>query len=317
MRRAQPSRSARAFAPGHITGVFAPALEAHDPRARGSVGAGLVLELGVYARATFTPDRPRRLLLTSDVRHPLPISLDVAHRFFAGGDGRLEVELRHELPIGQGFGMSSAGALATALAVAAVLGAPTERVVRTAHVADLFGGGGLGGVSAILGGGLELRRTPGIPPWGEIRHRQFPAPIFLTVVGPPIPSPTLLENPRFLKRVRRTAGRGIRRLARQFSPSAFLAESARFGDRLGLATPAVRDALRRLRSPGVAASQTMFGQAVWAVASSVRARRRLMDALEASGVSSVEVHAASVRGVPWVRVERRSARRGRRRSRAR
>ncbi|MGB7124093.1 MAG: pantothenate kinase, partial [Thermoplasmata archaeon] len=131
---------ASAFAPAHVTGVFRPSPRTRDPRARGSIGAGVVLELGVRATAEFRAGPTRRLQLTSDVPIPLPISENVARRLAPPDAGTLRVRLDHELPIGQGFGMSAAGATATALAVGTISGRSRADALRVAHLADLFGG---------------------------------------------------------------------------------------------------------------------------------------------------------------------------------
>ncbi|MCI4357781.1 MAG: hypothetical protein L3J95_05405 [Thermoplasmata archaeon] len=289
---AQEERSARAFAPGHITGIFSPAQSSEDPRARGSIGAGLVLDAGVRATARLLPTGRRQVRLASDLPIALPISLDVARRLFAGHDGSIRVELTHELPVGQGLGMSAAGALSTALSVASVLGLPRRKAIEVAHLADLFGGGGLGGVSAILGGGLELRERPGVPPIGRARHWDFRPSVFVSVVGPPVPSPILLASPAFLERVRRAAGPGLRRLASKPEAKTFLRVSEQFTDALSIGPPKVRRILSRLRSTGTRVAQAMFGQSLFSVPGSAAQRTRFLRELERSRIPSVELKAS-------------------------
>jgi pantoate kinase len=293
MLRRNPLRPANAFAPGHVTGLFAPAASGPDPRARGSIGAGVVLELGVLATATFEPDRPRRIVVNAGKAVDLPISRTVAERLLGPRRGRLTVELRHQLPIGQGFGMSAAGALATALAVGDLLEAEPRRSIEVAHLADLFGGGGLGGVSAILGGGLEVRRTPGVPPRGTVRHYRFPPRIWIGVTGRPIPSPGLLRDPAFLERVSRAAEGGLRALGRSPSPRSFLLASGRFTDRLGLAPPSLRRLLDDLHGEGIGACQAMFGRSFFATTPTEPLRSRLVRMLRRHRVRAVELAAAT------------------------
>jgi pantoate kinase len=283
------ARTGWAFAPGHVTGIFSPALEARDPRARGSVGAGLVLDAGVVAFAEWRPGRRSNVRMRSDVAQVLPISEDVARRLLAHRPGQLQVTLGHELPIGQGFGMSAAGALATALAVAEATGQSRRHATEVAHLADLYGGGGLGGVSAILGGGLEIRERPGVPPWGTVRHHPMSGAVFLIVTGAAMPSPGLLGNPRFLERVERAAGAGLLRLERRPTPENFLREAERFTDALQLGPASILRRVHALRAPGTRVAQGMFGRSLFAVTLASEARASLIRRLIRLGLRAVEV----------------------------
>lgn len=285
------TRYARAFAPGHVTGIFAPATEARDPRARGSRGAGVVLELGATAYASFRPGTKRLVRVTDDEGAVLPISEEVARRLAPFRPGTLSVHLAHELPVGQGFGMSAAGATATALAVTALSGRPRPEAIGVAHLADLFGGGGLGGVAAILGGGLELRVRPGIPPFGRVIHRPFAPAIWVGLVGGPIPTHRILSDPRALDRIVHAAD-DLNDLVRHPSSNGFLAASERFTDKVGLASAALRRTLTTLRRHGAWAAQAMFGQSFFAVAPTLRSRQAIAEWLPRSGIRAVELRPA-------------------------
>ncbi len=289
---ATAAKRADAFAPGHVTGLFAPGATARDPRARGSIGAGVVLELGVHASAVFVPGPVRSLRVRSDLGTPLPISEEVARRLRPRRSGRITVRLVHELPVGQGFGMSAAGAAATALAVGTLAGRSTEKSIEVAHLADLFGGGGLGGVAAIAGGGgLEFRTRAGLPPWGRTTHRTLDGSLFLGVVGGPLASPTLLSSPRFMARVS-AASAGLGTLLRHPDPDAFFAASERFTDRLGLVSPPLRRVLAGLRREGGWAAQSMFGRSFFARPKRTEDRAGLVRWLERARIAAVEVRAS-------------------------
>ncbi|HYA54727.1 MAG TPA: hypothetical protein VEG42_03900 [Thermoplasmata archaeon] len=287
------ARVAVAFAPGHVTGIFRPDLRHRDPRGRGSVGAGIVLELGVWAQAVHRPGTGARVRVTGDQRRPWPISEEVARRMARGLPGTVEVALRHELPVGQGFGMSAAGALATAYAVGSLAGRSRREAIQTAHLADLFGGGGLGGVASILGGGLEVRTRPGIPPWGRAVHHTFTPAVLVGVVGRPIPSPTILGKEASLRRISR-ASEDLDRLGPSPTPSKFFRLSERFSDRAGLSTPRVRKAVGALRDRGAWTVQAMFGQSFFALPRSLAARDRCLEWLRTQRVPAVEIRASEV-----------------------
>jgi len=300
-------KRARSFAPAHLTGVFSPETSSRDPRGRGSVGAGVVLELGVVADASWGPSGPRRLRLTSDVGGSLTISEEVARRLLAGRPGELSIHLTHQVPIGRGLGSSAAGALAVALASAAVLGRPRPRAIETAHLADLFGGGGLGGVAAILGGGLELRTVAGVPPFGRVLHRPFRSPLLVGVAGGVLPSPRILRSAKMLRRFSEAAG-DLGELARRFDEPRFWDLSERFTDRAGLAPPGLRHLIRGLRRRGARAAQAMLGRTFFA---SLPASRRVEIShwLSGRGVRGVEISAdaGGARLLPPSPVQPRSA----------
>jgi pantoate kinase len=188
--------------------------------------------------------------------------------------------------------MSAAGALATGLAVARALGIDGRRAVAMAHLSDLYGGGGLGGVAAILGGGLELRTRPGVPPLGLIRHRRFARSILLAIVGNAVASPRLLRDEKFLGRVRVAAGGSIERLIARPDAGTFLVEAERFTDELGLASRAVRGRLDGLRATGARAAQTMFGESLFIVPRTSRQRADVVELLERWRRPAVEVRGA-------------------------
>jgi pantoate kinase len=279
-------KSAVAFAPGHITGYFAPEVSARDPRARGSTGAGVVLELGVTAEAVRQTGIRSGITVSADIPGPLPISSEVARRLVPPDSGRVHVRLVHGLPVGQGFGMSAAGALATALAVARLYGIPRQRAVEVAHLAELFGGGGLGGVAAILGGGLECRLRPGVPPWGRIVHRPFPLSLVVGIVGGPMPSQKVLSNRGTLERIA-AAYAAVAAGGTARTPAEFLDRSERFTDRVRLAPPKLVRILRAVRSDGGWAAQAMFGRTFFAAPRSEAARRRILLNLQRRGVHAI------------------------------
>jgi len=286
-----PVRNAVAFAPSHVTGLFAPALESRDPRGRGSTGAGIVLEAGVRAIGRIAPANRARLNLRNDIAHSLPISGDAARRLLAARPYRLEIRLSHSLPIGQGFGSSAAGALASALVTARLIGRPRRDAIEVAHLADLFGRGGLGGVAAILDGGLEVRELPGIPPYGRISHRPITASILVGAVGRPLPSPSILRQPRLLERIQRAAD-GIDRVRSNPTVEELFRQSEAFTDRVGLAPPEVRTAIRALRRRGAWVAQAMFGASFFALPRSRAARREVVKWLIDHGVRAIELGAS-------------------------
>ena len=75
------------------------------------------------------------------------------------------------LPQQQGFGLSAAGALATALALQRALGVDEQlahpQSFHVAHLVERKLSGGLGDIAALWAGGIDLRREPGCPQVSE------------------------------------------------------------------------------------------------------------------------------------------------------
>lgn len=284
-------RRAVAFAPSHVTGVFSPSVESRDPRGRGSIGAGIVLDVGVRAIGRFDPEARRGLRLTSDLGRRLEISEEAAIHLLGDRRGRLDIHLLHTLPVGQGFGSSAAGAMATALVAARLLDRPRAVAIQAAHLADFFGRGGLGGVAAILGGGLEIRVRPGIPPFGRIEHHRISDSVLVGTVGRTLPSPSILSQPRVLERIRRSAGE-VGRLSSRPTLDEFFRQSERFTDRVRLASPRLRAVIRSLRRRDAWAAQAMFGESFIALPRTRSARRAIVQWLLERDLAAIEIRPA-------------------------
>jgi pantoate kinase len=292
-------RSARvvrrsAFAPAHVTGIFLPDLEARDPRGRGSRGAGLVLDVGAAAEVEWDPGGDRAVRAADSHGRPIPITEEAVTHLVGPAPGSVRIRVTHDLPVGQGFGMSAAGTLAASLALGAALGRPRRRSIEVAHLAELLGGGGLGGVPAILGGGIEVRTAPGVPPWGRIVHRPFTRPVVVGTVGGPMPSPGLLRDPRFLERIRRAASEDLADLGSGPAPDDLLAASERFTDRLRLAPRPLARTIDRLRERGARAAQAMFGRSFFAVPPDARTEASLLEFLREQRIPARTVRGATL-----------------------
>jgi pantoate kinase len=199
--------------------------------------------------------------------------------------------------------MSAAGAAATALAVAGLSAKSRSEAMEVAHLSDLFGGGGLGGVAAIAGGGgLEFRIEGGMPPRGHILHRPLVGAVLVGVVGGALPSPALLRDPRFLERVAE-ASEGLEGVLARPGPRRFFELSEQFTDRMALAPSPLLRVLRALRQRGAWAAQAMFGQSFFARPRDAPHRREVLQWLERAGIPVVELSASrtgarAARGVP-------------------
>jgi pantoate kinase len=185
----------------------------------------------------------------------------------AGSERRwcVTVDVKHDFPVSQGLGMSAAGALGPAIALAKAIGYPAGAAVKAAHMAELLCHGGLGGIPAILGGGLEVRRKAGIPPLGMVERTRSSAPVTIAFQRRSLPSPPLLSSPVFLRKVRKA---GSRLLSEVPPPPLGMEElmefSSEFTDAMGLAPPSLRRVIDGCRRLGYQTAQAMMGNALYA-----------------------------------------------------
>jgi len=260
----------KAFAPGHITGFFEIFDRPADPLRKGSRGAGVNLSLGVLTAVEARPSGRQSVdILLNGRKAPADTTLRAVRQVL--GRRKLEVLVRSDfrLPVGQGLGMSAAGALSAALALSGALGLPQtlHQAARAAHSAEIASRTGLGDVSGQLRGGWEIRVRPGLPPRGFVDRMLAPdMPVAVCVFGEPVPTKGVLSDPAMRRSVNR-AGRGcVVAMLRRPTLDNFFRLSKRFARLSGLAS---REALslveeiqkRRLGMAGV----SMIGNSVFAV----------------------------------------------------
>tara|TARA_X000000368_G_scaffold107979_1_gene83893 strand:+ start:1761 stop:2738 length:978 start_codon:yes stop_codon:yes gene_type:complete len=160
----------------HVTLLFSIEDDSEDLVRQGSLGSGLCLEDGSEAIARGKEG-----------------SGNFSIGFIGGeGDGALyhevgetlaefvpevkefdwEITVKLNVPVGQGFGMSASGAVSASMAIQRAMGLPYEDSLRrsylVAHLVDRKRSSGLGDVSALSAGGVELRISPGSPFHGHL-----------------------------------------------------------------------------------------------------------------------------------------------------
>ena len=249
--------AAVARSPGHISGYFR-RVTGGTAGETGSLGAGIVIEEGVVARAV-PADAPAVNIVSPfplPGRGRLPLIEAAMERLGVSA----EVTTESILPAGAGFGLSAAALLASIAAVSALfdLGLSMKEIAALAHEIEVISRTGLGDVAACQGGGIECRKGPGIgAPIDRIpaSGRQ----VYAVSLGP-IPTPAVLDDPVRMERIARAfPGECPRDLGD------LLRLSRSFADGSGLVTPRVREILAACDRAGVAASMTMLGEGVFAL----------------------------------------------------
>lgn len=157
---------------GHVTLLFSVNSKQLLARNQGSKGAGLCLEDGVESTVRHLSKGQDKISVTTmdgasfEDGNDLYIELLNSFREVFNVTSPVEIEVKLELPISQGFGMSAAGLLATSLALGELYDRGTEgQLARLAHRVERNISGGLGDILGLWAGGCELRTTPGSPPY--------------------------------------------------------------------------------------------------------------------------------------------------------
>ncbi|HWH08274.1 MAG TPA: sugar kinase [Candidatus Thermoplasmatota archaeon] len=305
----EPARAA-AFAPGHVTGIFEIHDQHADPERRGSRGAGFSLAQGALTYVEVAPADALAIDVTLD-REPaeaattreavtallkeavklgkVPLNRDAPK----GSRARIRVRVATELqlPVSQGFGMSAAGALSAALALAKCLRMGRTDAVRAAHVAEVAHRTGLGDVVGAALGGFEVRVKPGLPPWGLAQTFVGYGDAVLCVIGGRLETKAVLSDPARRQAVNDAGGRALDALLTSPSLPLFLEQSQRFARESGLLTPDMERAMHAAKAHGHA-SMSMLGHSLFAFGNVPR----LVDALSPFGeVRVVPVSEAGAR----------------------
>ena len=161
-------RKSYEFCPGHISLTFAVWPDS-DLLSMGSTGIGLVLPEGVHCAVVKEQSKIKHNVVIrkgKEVEDPVTLR---AVELLGFKDKGLTIYLRHDLPLGSGFGISGASALAACLELEKNL----DLCVKAAHQAEIELKTGLGDVVAISESirqtsfpSIIIRNTPGFN--GEI-----------------------------------------------------------------------------------------------------------------------------------------------------
>ncbi len=279
--------TATAFAPAHITGFFA-TLSDPDPVKAGSVGCGLCLEAGVTARVTAgtpgttvttgtigttsTPGTPDitgsgALIRLNGEQIDLPTVEYVIESLQGIRHSRLVVDLAADVPLGYGFGVSGAAALATALAVNADhgQGLTMEQAAVVAHSAEVVNRTGMGDVAGQYTGGLVIRTAAGAPGVGAVEKVPVDAMEVSWVCLGEISTSSVLDDEKTMERINILGQRALKALLKRPGLEHFMSLSRDFAFETGLVSPGAADAIEAVEAAGGMASMAMLGDTVFAL----------------------------------------------------
>lgn len=254
---------AKAFCPAHVTGFFQ-ICEHRDPMRSGSKGAGMCLSLGATSTVRIEEGNGEVIVRIGGKETKAPVTEAAVSNVILERKVDVYVDIVQDLPCGQGFGMSAAGALSAAHATCDILGLPFRAALRAAHEAELSHRTGLGDVAAMSRGGITFRRKEGLPPYGVIDRINAEPEVVLCVVGGPLATSSILSDPGKRKVVNEVGKDCVKRMSLSPTLATLMRLSREFMSRTGLANEEVEQAVQAAEEFGPA-SMAMLGNSIFAV----------------------------------------------------
>jgi pantoate kinase len=264
---------AQGFAPAHVTGIFEICDKMEEPLFQGSIGAGVSIRRGVWTKTTIdeTAKEKLEIWINGQKTNSANVSEKVIKDFMSQAhlEAGLKVEHCAEVPLGEGFGSSGAGALSLALALneALELGLTRIEAAQRAHTAEILCKTGLGTVIAETLGGLEIRTKPGAPGIGEVRNIPVGSDYsFVSLSFGPLPTQRALSNGHLRALIKQWGHNLMRGILARPTLENILTSSRRFAENTGLITKRVRRVLQQTDAAKITCTMPMFGEGIFSVA---------------------------------------------------
>ncbi|MBI4991511.1 hypothetical protein HZB96_05480 [Candidatus Gottesmanbacteria bacterium] len=204
-------REAKASCPASISLIFK-ACPDKNPYKTGSTGVGFTVDKKVSVRVK--PSVKNRVLFNGK-EISFPTVFAVLEKF----KKTAEVNITSSLPLGFGFGISGASALATSFAINKLFAlnkSPLE-LTGIAHVAEIENKTGLGSVGTVASGGFLVKTAPGIP----VVARKLPfagKKVYATIIKR-LPTKSVLKNKKRLAIINQSARVQLEKIKKIASPS--------------------------------------------------------------------------------------------------
>jgi len=254
-----------AFAPGHISCFFEPVYHNEDIFRTGSRGAGINLSLGTVSEIIVENSDVQNIEVYINNKPSSAPVTNMALKYLIGDNPlHVTVKTKQDLPSGQGFGMSAAGALSSTLALTKITNITMSDAMKASHYAEVKQRTGLGDVIASCFGGIEIRKSAGLPPWGLIEHISGDFDLVLCVVGKKIDTKKVLLDKSKTEKITEYGRYCTKKLLENPSIENLFSLSQVFTRKTGLADKTVIEAINSTKQYGFA-SMCMLGNSVFAI----------------------------------------------------
>lgn len=264
------------FCPGHISCIFRP-VRTGNPMTTGSLGLGIRLDLGAKATMSKRDDTELHIFINGE-EADAPVTRRAVTDMVP--DVGLDVNIEHQLPIGQGFGTSASGTLAACLCIGDVFGFPEQLVYMSSHFAEISEGGGLGDVPAMLSPShVPVRTVAGIAPKGRVEDSGLSFDeLTLVVFEGGLETAPIINDPVMSSIIERAGDEALAIFNANPTSDNLFKASNYFSEKTGLESRKISDGLDLLRMKGRHAGMCMLGNSIFTDAPVDEAREIFEDA---------------------------------------
>ena len=265
---ATPVATAKAFSPGHITGIVIKSAETSNYLHAGSKGAGFSIDRGITTVVeVFEHQTPNYQISINSKVVDANVSKWVVERYLGFVHKPYYINIKHEtnIPIGFGLGSSGAGALSLSYALNEALDTKLSKykVAQIAHHAEIACKTGLGTVIAEFSGGFEIRTSIGAPGVGFIEKIDLKDYKAVVLCIAPLSTKLFLSD--HVSLATQLGERMLKRLKASRDIDEFLSMSYQFADNLGLTQCRCKEPLKILKSHGIEAGVALFGETIFTI----------------------------------------------------
>ncbi|MBE6528256.1 MAG: hypothetical protein E7Z64_03705 [Thermoplasmata archaeon] len=253
---------AKTFVPGHISCIFRP-VRTDNIITTGSLGFGIRLSLGCTATVWERTDDEINICINGR-RCEASVTRSAIEAMDPGIG--LEIRLKHDLPLEQGFGTSASGTYAAALCTAELLGMDPMEAARVTHSAECSLGGGLGDLLAIASGfGVPIRERPGVPGLtGSTSDSGLELDrLSLLIFDEPLLTQSVLSDECVMRKIAEQGDLALRRFKEDPTVGTMFAASNSFSENIGIESSLVKGARTSIRDEGYSAAMCMLGNSIF------------------------------------------------------
>ncbi len=254
-----------AFAPGHISGFFEPVYHPEDLSRTGSKGAGINITSGAISEVAVNQKVNQNFDIYFNNKKTQDPVITYALKYLLGNNPlNVTVKIKTDLPSGQGFGISAASVLSTTMALSKVVDITKEQALKASHFAEIQMKTGLGDVIASSFGGIEIRKSAGLPPWGLIEHIPGRYEIVLCVIGRKINTKKVLNDQSKMIKITDYGKYCTKKILEKPSVENLFNLSQTFAEKINISTSDVKTAIKAANQYGMA-SMCMLGNSIFAI----------------------------------------------------